>query len=86
MPTSAKELLKKRNAQKLNRLKKNSIKGKIQKRKNKQESDDSLQAQSSNPDSYKDYKGQKSASASKGPGPLLRFCGGKSKPYSKKKK
>ncbi len=40
------------------------------------------QANSSNPDSYKNYKGPKPAPASK-KAPTKRFCGGMSKPYKK---
>ena len=81
--TDAKKQLKRLNDKRIKKVKKNSIKGKIQKRKNQQKSDNSLQAQSSNPDSYTNSK--VTSSASKGPGPLIRFCNGKSKPYSRKK-
>ena len=63
--TDAEKELKRQRAQKLSRLKKNSIKGKIQKASKK----NTLQP----------------AGESRSGNPIRRFCGGKSKPYSRKK-
>lgn len=55
--------------------------------KKKQAERDSLNANPSNPDFYKNYKGPKPAqggTAPAGKSPAKRFCGGKSKPYKRK--
>jgi len=63
--TDAEKELKRQRAQKLNRLKKNSTKGKILKASKK----DALQP----------------VGELRSGNPIRRFCGGKSKPYSRKK-
>jgi hypothetical protein len=80
MAKTAKQLLAEQNQKKIKSVKKRP--------KKQQESDDYLLAQSSNPDSYKKSKGasdEGTKPASKASSPMMRFCNGKSKPYSRKK-
>jgi len=60
-----------------------SIRDRIKEDGKKKQLEHDLNANPSNPDSYKNYKGPKPAPAGK-KAPLNRFCGGKSKPYKRK--
>ena len=89
MAKTAKQLLAEQNQKKIKSVKKRPKKQHNSSKKQATYFDSSLEANPSNPHLRRDSEGSSAPGSkgpeSKGPGPLMRFCGGKSKPYSRKK-